>query len=306
MALRGVVAGALFLAVLNGNAGANDDKDCAPPDVRAVECDVLSNRYSKTRNAAGSTPATDETGDDAAGNTPPKEPQTAPSPDPVNPPPAKTAGPLAGLAEAGALMARLKDASARAQSCHNDVVKLLAPSEAAFAASCKCEGTSEIKADETFEDKLTKRLSNLRLVSACLEDATRETHGLADSLTTGAPAPATAPHPSRLEILSAWAGDRAIAKLRCESSTVTNWVRSKCFYDPVKPGSDVSSSNALKRRADVEACQIGNVDITTVCGGYDPNPQGERLISVFFRCSPSGQQLRASIVSGGTLTLVCP
>ncbi len=304
MALRGVVAGVLFLAVLNGNAGANDDKDCAPPDVRAVECDVLSNRYSKTRNAAGSAQAGGETGGKAAGITPPEEPQTASSSEPGGPPPAKTAGPLAGLAEAGALMARLKDTSARAQACHSDVVKLLAPSETAFTASCKCEGTSEIKADETFEDKLSKRLSNLQLISACLEDATRETHGLADSLTTGAPAPATAPHPPRLEILSAWAGDRAIAKLRCESSTVTNWVRSKCFYDPVKTGSD--TSNALKRRTDVEACQIGNVDITTICGGYDPNPQGERLISVFFRCSPGGQQLRASIVSGGTLTLVCP
>lgn len=40
MTLRGVVAGVFFLAVLNGNAGANDDKDCASDKVRAVECDA--------------------------------------------------------------------------------------------------------------------------------------------------------------------------------------------------------------------------------------------------------------------------
>ena len=294
MALRGVVAGVMFLAVLNGNAGANEDRDCGTPGRRTVACDELSIKFSKTQSETGTAQASSA----AASDAPPKPPE--------NPQDTKAAGPLAGLAEAGALMARLKDGSARAQACHSDIIKLLAPSEAAFTASCKCEGTSEIKADAPVDEKLAKRLSNLRLISACLEDATRETHALADSLATGAPPPAAAPLPPQLEILSAWAGDRAIPKLRCESSTVTNWVRSKCFYDPVKTGGDISSSNALKRRTDVEACQIGNVDIVTVCGGYDPNPQGERLISVFFRCAPGGQQSRASIVSGGTLTLVCP
>lgn len=295
MALRGVVAGVFFLAVLNGNAGANDDKDCAPPDVRAVVCDEQSKKYREARNDAGPAQATGAKAPDA----PPAEPASPP-------PPAKTAGPLTGLAEAGALMVRLKEGSARAQACHNDIIKLLTPSEAAFAASCKCEGMSEIKADAPADEKLSKRLSNLRLLSACLEDATQDTHALAASLATGAPPPPADLLPPQLEILGAWAGDRAIQNLRCESSTVTNWVRSKCLFDPVKPGGDISSSNALKRRTEVAACQIANVDITTVCGGYDPNPQGERLISVFFRCGPGGQQLRASIVSGGTLTLVCP
>lgn len=301
MTLRGVVAGVLFLAVLNGDAGANDDKGCATPGTRTVACDELSIRFSKTKGEASS--------GEAAGTASSETPATKPD---EPPPSTKTAGPLAGLAEAGVLMARLKDDAARAQACHNDIVKLLAPSEAAFTASCRCEGTREIKADDPLPLKLSKRLSNLGLLSACLEEATRDTYALASSLATGAPAPAepqppvaAAPSP-RIEILTAWAGDRDIQKLRCEADTVANWVRSKCLYDPLKPDSDISSSNALKRRTDVEACQIGNVDITTVCGGYDPNPQGERLISVFFRCAPGGQQSRASIVSGGTLTLVCP
>ncbi|SDU14015.1 hypothetical protein SAMN05428979_1872 [Stappia sp. ES.058] len=299
MTLRGAIAGVFLVTALSGSAGANEDLNCGSDGVRAVACDELANR--RARQGKTQTPT-----DNKDGGKEPGEEVQPPLPD-------ATVRPFAGFAVTAATLARLQSQTDVIKTCHADILELLAPIDAAFTANCECKGTKEIKADASHADKLKLRLENLNTLVACLETATGLTHELAGSLAGGGPPPplpsppkSEDPPKQKLNIISAWAGDPHIPGLRCSPKTVTNWVRSKCLYDPVKPGAGINSSNALALRDDVIACQVENVQIDSVCGGENPNPQGDQMIGVAFRCKADGLQHTASIVSGGTLTLVCP